>query len=71
MALITIPGVIIASLFVIRVNKWKFKDLGLTSKIQNKKVMGYAILITILVNVVSLMIVRPSPPLPQLHFYYW
>jgi len=57
----TVPGLIIGSLFVIRVNGWNIKDLGLTTQILNKNVWIFAILITIIINVVSLMFVSPTP----------
>ena len=57
----TVPGLIIGYLFVTRVNGWNVKDLGLTKEIRNKNVWIFTILITILINVVSLMFVSPTP----------
>ena len=57
----TVPGLIIGYLFVTRVNGWNFKDLGLTTEILSKNVWIFTILITIIINVVSLMFVNPTP----------
>jgi len=57
----TVPGLIIGYLFVTRVNGWNIKDLGLTTGIRNKNAWIFAILITIVINIVSLMFVSPTP----------
>jgi membrane protease YdiL (CAAX protease family) len=59
--LLSIPELVLGYLFVTRVNKWTINDLGLTTKIQTKKVMIYAIFITIIINIASLMFVTPTP----------
>jgi len=56
----TIPGLIIGYLLVTRVNGWNTKDLGLTTEILNKNVWIFVILITIVINIVSLMFVSPT-----------
>ncbi len=61
----TVPGLIIGYLYVTRVNGWNTKDLGLTTEILNKNVWIFAILITITINIVSLIFV-PSTAVPVL-----
>ena len=57
----TVPGLILGYLYVTRVNGWNNKDLGLTKEILNKNVWIFAILITVIINIVSLMFVSPTP----------
>ena len=44
-----------------RVNGWRIKDLGLTTEILNRNVWIFAILIAVIINIVSLMFVSPTP----------
>jgi membrane protease YdiL (CAAX protease family) len=43
------------------VNGWRIKDLGLTTEILNRNVWIFAILIAVIINIVSLMFVSPTP----------
>jgi membrane protease YdiL (CAAX protease family) len=65
----TLPGFAIPLLFVVFVNKWNARaDLGITTKIQQKRVWGYVILTQILLIFAELSI-RGIPPETAPLFY--
>jgi len=58
----TVPGLAIPLLFVLLVNNWNARDdLGLTTKIQQKQVWIYVILVQVILIMGSLIFVRPKP----------
>jgi membrane protease YdiL (CAAX protease family) len=63
----TVPSLIVPLLYVRFVNKWTVKDLGITRKINQKKVWIYVILIQILLIVGELSI-RGAPSSRPLFF---